>query len=310
MKRIQYHRYGGPEVLRLEEVALAEPGFGQIRVKVRAAAANPLDWKIRKGQLMMVTGFKFPRGLGHDFAGIIEAVGPNVTRLNVGDEVFGVMGMKESGAFAQAVITEEKSVFRKPKTLSFEESAALPIVSLTAWTALIDKAKLQAGQRVFITGCLGGVGRIAAQIARMRGADITGSCTASGRDEAIALGVQTVIDYRAFDANEYRSCFDIVFDTHGTLSLDQCDTMLKPRGMALHIVPTPLKLFRSLVSSHHQTIFANAKPQTMAAIVEAVEQGRIGATIGRTVPLSEAISAISELEKTGFPKGKLVVIPT
>ena len=129
-----------------------------------------MDWKIRKGEMKMMTGRKFPRGLGHDFAGVVEAVGPNVTRFKVGDEVFGAPGLKESGTFAEALVTEEKTVFLKPQSLSFEEAAALPIVSATAWNALVDKAKLQAGQRVFITGCLGGVGRVAAQIARMRGA--------------------------------------------------------------------------------------------------------------------------------------------
>ena len=309
MKRIQYHRYGGPEVLRVEEFALAAPGRGQIRVRIRAAAANPMDWKIRNGELKMMTGRKFPRGLGHDFAGVVEAVGPNVTRFKVGDEVFGATGLKESGAFAEALVTEEKAVFLKPQSLSFEQAAALPIVSATAWTALIDKAKLRAGQRVFITGCLGGVGRVAAQIAAMRGAEIAGSCSASRRDEALALGVREVVDYRAFNANTYRGRFDVVFDTHGALSLRQCGAMLKRGGVALHIVPTPLKMIWSTLSSSHQTIFGQLTPQSLAGIVEAVQQGKLAPTIGRTVPLSEAIPAIIELEKTGLPSGKLVVIP-
>jgi NADPH:quinone reductase-like Zn-dependent oxidoreductase len=309
MKRVQYHRYGGPEVLRLEEFALAAPGRGQIRVRIRAAAANPMDWKIRNGELKMMTGRKFPRGLGHDFAGVVEAVGPKVTRFKIGDEVFGATGLKESGAFAEALVTEEKTVFLKPQSLSFEEAAALPIVSATAWTALIDKAKLRAGQRVFITGCLGGVGRAAAQIARMRGAEIAGSCSASRRDEALALGVPEVVDYRAFNANTYRGRFDVVFDTHGALSLSQCDAMLKRGGVALHIVPTPLKMIRSMLSSRHQTVFAQLTPQSMAGIVEAVDQGKLAPTIGRTVPLSEAIPAIIELEKSSLPTGKLMIIP-
>jgi NADPH:quinone reductase-like Zn-dependent oxidoreductase len=309
MKRVRYHRYGGPEVLRLEEFALAAPGHGQIRVRIRAAAANPMDWKIRNGELKMMTGRKFPRGLGHDFAGVVEAVGPKVTRFKIGDEVFGATGLKESGTFAEALVTEEKTVFLRPQSLSFEEAAALPIVSATAWTALIDKAKLRAGQRVFITGCLGGVGRAAAQIARMSRAEIAGSCSASRRDEAVALGVPEVVDYRAFNANTYRGRFDVVFDTHGALSLSQCDAMLKRGGLALHIVPTPLKMIRSMLSSRHQTVIAQLTPQSMAGIVEAVDQGKLAPTIGRTVPLSEAIPAIIELEKSSLPPGKLIIIP-
>jgi NADPH:quinone reductase-like Zn-dependent oxidoreductase len=182
-------------------------------------------------------------------------------------------------------------------------------VSATAWTALIDKAKLQAGQRVFITGCLGGVGRIAAQIARMRGAEIAGSCGASRRDEALALGVREVVDYRAFNANAYRGRFDVVFDTQGALSLSECGAMLKRGGVALHIVPTPLKMIRSMFSAGHQTVFGRVTPQSLQGIAVAVEQGKLAPTIGRTVPLSKAIPAIIELEKTGLPPGKLVVIP-
>jgi len=182
-------------------------------------------------------------------------------------------------------------------------------VSGTAWIALIDKAKLRAGQRVFITSCLGGVGRIAVQIAKMRGAEIACSCSASRRDEALALGVREVADYRAFDANAYRGRFDVVFDTQGALSPGQCGAMLKPGGVALHIVPTPLKMIWSMLSSRHQTIFGKVTPQSLVGIIEAIEQGRISPTIGRTVPLSESIPAIIELEKTGLPSGKLVVIP-
>jgi NADPH:quinone reductase-like Zn-dependent oxidoreductase len=309
MKRVQYPRYGGPEVLRLEEFALAAPRRRQIRVRVRAAAANPMDWKIRSGEMKMMTGRKFPRGLGHDFAGVVDAVGPNVTRFKVGDGVFGATGLKESGTFAEALVTEDKTVFLKPQSLSFEEAAALPIVSATAWNALIEKAKLQTGQRVFITGCLGGVGRIAAQIAKMRGAEIAGSCSASRRDEALALGVSEAVDYRAFDIAPYRHRFDVVFDTAGVLSLSQCGAMLKRRGMSLHIVPTPAKLIGCLLPSRHHLVFGNPTPQCMAGITEAVEQGKLAPTIGRTVPLSEAIPAIIELEKTSLPPGKLVVIP-
>jgi NADPH:quinone reductase-like Zn-dependent oxidoreductase len=309
MKRVQYHHYGGPKVLRLEEFALAAPGRGQIRVRVRAAAANPMDWKIRSGELKMMTGRKFPRGLGHDFAGVVEAVGPNVTRLKVGDEVFGATGLKDAGTFAEALVTEENTVFLKPRSLSFEEAAALPIVSATAWTALIDQAKLRASQRVLITACLGGVGRIAVQIAMMCGAEVAGSCSASRRDEALALGVREVVDYRAFNADTYRGCFDVVFDTHGDLSLRECGALLKRGGLALHIVPTPLKMMWSMLSPRHRTIFGKVTPDSLVGIIEGVKQGKIAPTIGRTVPLSEAISAIINLEQTGLPSGKLVVIP-
>ena len=309
VKRIQYHRYGGPEVLRLEEFALAAPGSGEVRVRVKAAGANPMDWKIRRGELKMMTGRKFPRGLGHDFAGVVEAVGPGVTRWKAGDEVFGATGLKEAGTFAEALVTEANTVFAKPRGLSFEEAAALPIVGATAWAALVDEAKVQAGQRVFITGCLGGVGRIAVQIAKMRGAEVAGSCNAARREEAMTLGVDEAVDYRNFRAEDYQGRFDVVFDTHGTLTLGESGEMLKRGGLALHIVPTPLKVIWSLLSPRHKTIFGKITPDSLTGIVEAVERGKIVPAIGRVVPLTEAIAAIVELETAGRPSGKLVVLP-
>ena len=310
MQRVQYHRYGGPEELRLEEVVLPEPERDQIRIRIMAAAANPMDWKIRSGGLKAMTGRQFPRGLGHDFAGVVEAIGPNCTRFKVGDEVFGATGLKAAGTFAEALVTEGTTVFPKPRCLSFEEAAALPIVTATAWTALIEKAKLRAGQRVLITGCLGGVGYVAAQIARLRGAEVVGSCSSARRDEALALGVEEVVDYRAFNVSDYRGRFDVVFDTHGGLSLSQCGSMLKRGGLALHIVPTPAKMIWGMLSSRHQTIFGTLTPQSMGEIVEAVEQGKLAPKIGRTVRLSEAIAAITDLESAGLPRGKLVIVPT
>ncbi len=215
MKRVQYLHYGGPAELRLDEVKQPEPGRGRIRVQVRAAAANPMDWKIRRGEMRVLSGFRFPRGLGHDFAGVVEAVGPGVKRLDVGDEVFGVTSIRQAGAFAEYVVADEKNAWLKPPPISFEQAAASTLVSVTAWNALVAKARLRAGQSVFITGCLGGVGRSAVQTARMRGANVVGSCSASGREEVLTLGVGEVVDYRAFDIAPYRHRFDVVFDTAG-----------------------------------------------------------------------------------------------
>ena len=136
VKRIQFHQYGGPEVMRLEDFEPARPGKGQVLVRVRAAAANPMDWKIRSGDMKLMTGRNFPRGLGHDFAGIIEAAGQGVTRLRIGDAVLGAASIKTAGAFAELVLAEENAVVKKPADLSYEQAATLPIVGLAALQAL------------------------------------------------------------------------------------------------------------------------------------------------------------------------------
>jgi len=310
MKRVQYLRYGGPDELRLDEVKQPEPGRGQIRVQVRAAAANPMDWKIRGGEMKWLSGFRFPRGLGHDFAGVVDAVGPGVERRKVGDEVLGVTAISRAGAFAEFVVADEKNTALKPPSISFEQAAAMTIVSLTAWNALVVKAKLRPEQSVFIAGCLGGVGRSAVQLACMQGAEVVGSCGASGRGEALALGVSEVVDYRDFDIARFRHRFDVIFDTAGSLSQSQCSAMLKRHGLSLHIVPTIAKMIGCLPPSRHHLVFGNPTPQSLAGITDAAEQGKLVPAIGRIVPLSQAISAVLELETTGLPKGKLVIVPT
>jgi len=309
MKRIQYSRYGGPEVLSLVDVDQPKPGRGQILVRVKAASVNPMDWKIRHGEMKVMSGSRFPRGLGHDFSGVIDAVGPGVAEFKVGDEVFGATTIREAGAFAEYVVVGTNIVALKPSSITFEHAATMTVVCTAAWIGLMGKAKLKAGQAVLITGCLGGVGRSAVQIARMQGAVVTGSCNASRREESLAVGVSEVIDYRAFDIRSYPGRFDVIFDTAGALSLRQCSSMLKKSGTSLHVVPTPRKMIGSMLSSRHNIVFANPTPESFAGISEAAEQGKLAPAIGRVVPLSKATPAIAELEKTGAPKGKLVIAP-
>ncbi len=189
MKRIQYGMYGGPELMRLDEFELATPGQGQVAVKVKFAAINPIDWKLRNGQMKIVTGRAFPRAMGFDFSGTVISVGPGVTRFVPGDAVFGLARFKESGALGEAVIANETALAVKPGNVSFEDAACLGTPGVTAWNGLVDKAKLTAGQHVFINGCTGAVGEAAVQIARMHGAIVSGSCSAGAMERARALGL-------------------------------------------------------------------------------------------------------------------------
>jgi NADPH:quinone reductase-like Zn-dependent oxidoreductase len=307
MQRIQYHRYGGPEQMRLEEVAVPVPGRGQIRVNVRAASANPADWSVRAGNLRMISGRKFPRGMGHDFAGVVDALGLGATRHAIGEEVVGIQSIRCAGAFAEYLVIDQKAAFPKPPTMSFEEAAALPMTGVTAWSAVVDKAKVKAGQSVFITGCLGGVGRAAAQIALMHGAEVSGNCSASGREEALALGLHEAVDYRTFEPADYQNRFDAVIDPAAALSVQECNSMLKYGGVAVHVVFPFRKVVAALTSPRHQLASGRPTPTHMAAVAEAANSGKLAPKIARTVPLSGAIDALTELETKGTPKGKLVI---
>lgn len=307
MKKIQYSRYGGPEELRLDDVPLPDPGKGEVRVAVGAASVNPMDGKIRRGEMKFLSGFRFPRGLGHDFAGVVDAVGPGVTRFKPGDAVIGLTSIPKAGAMADYVLAEVKNMWAKPEGVPFAEAAALTLVGITAWNALILEGRLAAGQTVFINGCVGAVGRSAVQIAVHAGARVAGSCSAGDLAEAGALGVEAV-DYLALDVDAFAGRFDLVFDTAGALSLKQCGVLLKPGGVSLHIVPDFGKWLGSLVSRRHRLVFGTPSRDAFEGIARAATLGVLVPAIARTVPLSQAIPALAELERNGPPKGKLVFV--
>ncbi|MUL77019.1 NADP-dependent oxidoreductase [Mycolicibacterium sp. CBMA 226] len=310
MKRIQYHEYGGPDVMRFEDFEPARPGAGEVLVSVRAAAANPYDWKVRNGEMKIMTGRKFPRGLGYDFAGVIAAVGPGVTRLGVGDEVLGAAQIKASGAFAEMVLAEERSVVRKPETLSFQQAAAIPTVGSAALQALVNKGKLQAGQAVFVHGCLGGVGRAAVQIGRLRGAAmVAGSCRASAMPDALGLGIAPVVEFDAVPKT-LQGQFDIVFDTVGTLAPTTARMLLKSGGHIVDIVPTPAKLLRSVLPGPYTVLIAQHNANDLEELARACDQGALWLPIAQTVSLSDGIAALTELERNNTPKGGKLIITT
>jgi NADPH:quinone reductase-like Zn-dependent oxidoreductase len=310
MKRIQYHQYGGPEVMRLEDFEPARPGAGEVLVRVRAAAVNPYDYKVRNGEMKIMTGCKFPRGLGYDFAGVVDAVGQGVTRLSVGDDVLGAAAIKASGAFAEMVVADEKGVAKKPAELSFEEAAAIPTVGVAALQALVDKGKLQAGQAVFVNGCLGGVGRAAVQIASARGAAVVGgSCRASAMQDARDLGVAPVVEFDSIPTT-LKGKFDIVFDTVGTLSPKTARMLLKPGGRIVDIVPSAGKFVRSVLPGPYKLVIGQHNAKDLDELARACGRGTLRLPIAATVPLKDAIAALTELERNNKPKGGKLIITT
>ncbi|SFE18333.1 NADPH:quinone reductase [Actinacidiphila alni] len=306
-KRVQYHRYGGPDVLRFEDFEPPAPGPGEVLVRVRAAGANPMDRKIREGEMKMITGRDFPMGVGYDFAGVVAAVGPGVTRLAAGDEVLGGAPLKRGGAFAELVLAEETGVVRKPAGLSFEDAAVLPTVGLTAYQALFTKARLGPGQAVFVHGCLGGVGRAALQLAAAHGISLAGSCRPTAADEARALGADPVVGF-TFDPAPLRGRFDLVLDTAGTLPYKAARTLLRPGGRIVDINPTPAKLARGALPGPYQVLIAKAVTEDLDAVARAAGEGALRLPIGGRVALPEAVAALTARERDTAPgSGKFVV---
>ena len=307
MKRIQYNSYGGPEQMRIDDFELTSPGKGEVAVRVKFAAINPIDWKLRSGQMKLVTGKVFPRGMGMDLSGIVTAVGPDVTRLKVGDTVFGLARFKESGALGQAVVTKEAFLTKKPDSVSFEDAACLGTPGVTAWNGLIDKAKLRAGQHVFINGCAGAVGEAAVQIARLFGAIVSGSCSARDMERARSLGAQTVYDYRTTELSNITARFDVVYDTAATLTVSAGKAMLRHGGVFLDLNPSPGKFIRTVFDRGLKIILCSPRADILEKLADAAHEGKFRIPIGETVPLGGAITLIAELEKGRRLGGKGIV---
>jgi NADPH:quinone reductase-like Zn-dependent oxidoreductase len=307
MQRIQYHRYGGPEQMRLETFELPAPGSDEIVVRVRASSVNPVDWKIRLGAMKMMTGRRFPRAMGTDFSGVIESVGSAVTRFRAGDEVFGTVPMKTSGAFAEQLITKEKLAVKKPASLSHEDAATLPTAGVTAWRGLLQKGHLQSGQSVFVNGAYGGVGQAVVRIAQALGASVVGRVGPSALVDAQAMGLEQVLDYTQEIPATLQRKFDIVFDCSGTLTPSEGDALIKNGGAVIDINPSTYKFMRSLYSPRHKFVMGSQDTATLQKVADLAGAGKLAISIGRTAVLDQAIALLTDLEAGRRSKGKAVI---
>jgi len=307
MKGIQYYQYGGPELMKLEEFNLRVPGKGEVTVKVHFAAVNPIDWKVRSGYLKMITGKKFPRAMGSDISGIVTAVGPGVARFKRGDAVFGSVKTQDGGALGEAAVAPETFLAKKPNSLSFEEAACLGTPGITAWNGIVDKAKVIAGQHIFINGCAGAVGEAAVQLALALGATVAGSCSASAMQRVSTLGVNPLFDYRTTDLSKIGDRFDVVYDTAGTMNTAVAFGLLRPGGVFLDINPTPGKFIRAIFNRKLKPIVCTARADVLDGIAQSADNGKLRLPIGEIVPLTDAIRAITALETGHKVDGKVLV---
>ena len=321
MKAIVRSEYGGPEVLRLEEVAPPTPGEGEVLVRVRAAALNPLDRHTTRGEpyllrLGMGLGRPKERGLGVDLAGTVESVGAGVERWRPGDEVFGA----GKYALAERACARADRLAPKPARIGFEEAAAIPVAGLTALQGLRDRGRLQAGQRVLVVGAAGGVGTFAVQIAKALGADVTGVCGPTKVETVRSLGADAVIDYTREDFTRGGGRYDLILDVAGTRTLRAGRRALTPRGTYV-VVGGPAgrwlrgpdrflhALLLSLVVRQRILPFVSvAKPEDLATLAGLVDSGRLRPLVDRTYPLAATADALRRLED-GHSRGKLVVVP-
>ncbi|AQZ60239.1 Bifunctional protein: zinc-containing alcohol dehydrogenase; quinone oxidoreductase (NADPH:quinone reductase); Similar to arginate lyase [[Actinomadura] parvosata subsp. kistnae] len=309
MRAISQDVLGGPEVLKEIRLPKPEAGLSELLVRVHAAGLNPTDWKHR-GVPGLFLG-EPPFVLGWDVSGVVEATGPGVTLFKPGDEVFGMLPYPHgAGSHAEYVTGPARAFARKPATLDHVQAGALPLAALTAWQALVDTARIEPGQRVLIHAAAGGVGHLAVQIAKTRGAYVIGTASAPKHDFVRSVGADEVIDYRATDVTEAVRDADVVLDAQGSEHARRSLRSLRPGGLlvSLRLDPgmTALTEEAARLGVRAEVMLVEADHAGMRAIAELAADGRLRAEIAGTFELADAAKAHA-MGDTGRTAGKLVL---
>lgn len=302
MKAVVINDYGNNDVVNLVDSEIPQPTDHQILVKVHTAGVNPVDWRIRSGAGARF-GLTLPIPLGSEIAGTIEKLGSGVTRFNVGDAVYGKI---RTGGFAEYAIAHEDDLAYKPQQLDFIQAAAIPLAALTAWQAMFDLAKLTSGQRILITGASGGVGSLAVQLAKAKGAYVIGTASSRNEDFVKQLGVDEFVDYTRQHFAEVIKDVDVVFDTVGGETYQQAFTTLKAGGYFVTAVEFPSEDQRKTYGDHLARVFCKSDPEDLAAISALADSGQLIPHIATVLPLASIKDAL-DLSETRRVRGKIVL---
>lgn len=306
MKAVIFHEYGGPEVLRYEDVPKPLPGPDEVLIKIKAVGVNPVDWKIRDGSTKDWLQISLPFILGSDIAGVIESVGSDVKGFKVGDAVYGYTSLNQNGGYAEYTVTKESLLAHKPESLDFVDAASVPVGALTSWQGLFETAGLQAGQKVLIHAASGGVGMLGVQLAKAKGAFVIG--TASGKNEEFVrnLGTDEFVDYTTQRFEETVSDVDVVYDTIGGDTQERSLKVLKKGGFLVSIVEPPPEDKLTEAGVRGTMIAAQANGKLLTEISKLIEEGKIKTSVQTVIPLADAAKA-HELSQTGHVRGKIVL---
>jgi NADPH:quinone reductase-like Zn-dependent oxidoreductase len=315
MRAVVMERYGGRDVLQVRDVLKPQPQADQILVRVRAAGINPVDWKIRSGQLRPLLPFSFPHVLGGEVAGEVAALGSDVSQFQPGDEVYSMTPIGRNGGYAEYVAIPGSIAARKPVALSSEEAAAIPLAGLTALQALRDCGKIAAGQAVLVNGAAGGVGTFAIQIAKAFGATVTGVCSAGSAGLVRELGADAVIDYGQDDFTRRSELYDIIFDAAAKRSFARCARVLRPRGCYITTLPGRGIFFWSAAlplagvlgyGKRAKLILVRPNGDDLAFLSQLVEKGQLKPVIDRLYSLDQVQEGHARSE-SGHAHGKIVL---
>ncbi|WP_028454616.1 NADP-dependent oxidoreductase [Chitinilyticum litopenaei] len=306
MKAVRIHAYGDRSVLRYEDAPLPECGDDDVLIRVIAAAVNPVDWKIREGYLKEMLPYKLPLTPGWDVAGIVERVGSKVSGVAVGDRVYSRPDISRQGSYAEYIAVRASEVAAMPRTLGYAAAASLPLAGITAWESLIDKGNLQAGQSVLIHAAAGGVGSLAVQLAKWRGAHVIATASAANVALVQSLGADEVIDYRTMPFAEHVRDVDLVFDTVGGDVQEQSWSVLKAGGTLVSIVAPPDAARAAAAGVQGKFVFIQPSATILRELATLADAGQLRPLIGAEFGL-ERIAEAHALSESGRTVGKIVL---
>jgi alcohol dehydrogenase len=332
MKASIIRKYGGNEVVEyVEDFPKPELGNDEILIEMRAASVNPIDWKVMRGDTKIMFDYKMPHILGNDGTGVVIQIGANVNKFQVGNEVYFRPGKKKIvGSFAEYCSVKQDEAALKPKNLSFEEAAGIPLAGLTSWQALFELGNLQRGQKVLIHAGSGGVGSIAIQLAKTVGAEVATTTSTANIDLVKSLGADVVIDYKKENFQDKLSGYDLVFDTLGGKTRDESYKVLKPGGILVSVfgVPTPdvaeeyglnfivksLFFLLNLSNSsrakkfkvNYKYLLMHASGDQLEAITKLIEEKKVRPVVDKIFPLKDVKEAFA-YQQTGRAKGKIII---
>jgi NADPH:quinone reductase-like Zn-dependent oxidoreductase len=305
MRAVRVDSFGGPEVLRVVSVPRPVAGAGELLVRVHAASVNPIDTYTRAGQAEDITGARTPYVPGFDVSGVVEAVGAGVKSFRKGDAVFAMLDLRRGGAYAEYVLVKQAEAAKKPKRLSHEAAAAMPLTVLTAWQALFDTAALEAGQTVLVHAGAGGVGSMAIQLAKWRGARVIATASAANHAYLRKLGADVVIDYKTQRFEELAKDVDVVLDPIGGDTQRRSLAVLKRGGILVSIVGLGATA-RNTTNVRAQSILVKPDAATLTRVAALADERRLQPTVSHSFPLQRAGDAHVQSE-TGRTRGKIVL---
>ena len=310
MKKIVFNRYGSFDDLQMTDVQTPAIKSDELLIRVKVASINPLDWKLLEGQFKIITGFKFPKGIGIDFSGIVEKKGDAISGFQVGDAVFGGVDPMKDGALAEYVVVKEAAIFKKPEAVSFETAAAAVTTGVTA-LHLLEKCHAKSGDSLLINGASGGVGMAVLQMAKQQGIKVTAVASGEGLAFIQKWKPDSTIDYKLQSVLEQKTAYNAIVELAGNIPFGRAKAILKPQSIFASTLPSPVDMLKAFLnnlfsSKKFQIVIANTSPDYYRQLCELLTRKGLEIPIARSFAMADFKEAY-QFARKGGTVGKVVI---